>query len=101
MRSEKISVSVPAELALWARREAARRHATLSGLVCQALETLKRETHAKNAEVYARAVLLMLAEGYGQDAEKAAGYVRRYVQKARRMAGVEPGEGEGSGGARP
>lgn len=99
MRSEKISVSVPSELAVWARREAARRHMTLSALVCQALEIFKRETHARNAEVYARAVLLLLAEGYGQEAEKASEYVRRYVQKARRLMGEGNGEGEGAGGA--
>lgn len=95
MRSEKVSVSLPAELAAWARKEAARRHVTLSGLVGQALQLLREETHARAAEMYARAVCLMLAEGYCRgDPEKAMTLVRRYVQKARRMMGEEDGGGE-------
>lgn len=116
-RLEKITFACPPELARWLRREARRRHRTLSGAVAAALEAAKDAASLEQAvkasyaaAVSARAALYALADAYARgDAGKAADYSRKQLARAQaalRRAGLEPlgtedGEeatGDGEGG---
>ncbi|MGB9887624.1 MAG: hypothetical protein ACPLRW_11600 [Moorellales bacterium] len=88
-KREKVTVSLPPDLAKWARVEARREHTTLSGLVLFALKAYRDRKLLEEAAVSARAVLEMTADGWARgDAAKAGEYREKYLARAKKELGL-------------
>lgn len=88
-KSEKVTVSLPADLARWLRHEAKREHTTLGGLVLAAVRAYRDRKVLEEAAASARAALLALADAWARgDPGKARDQVSKYLEQARRELGI-------------
>lgn len=88
-KREKLTISLPPDLARWARVEARREHTTVSGLVLAALRAYRDRKVLEEAAVSARAALEMMADSWARgDAAKAREYRDKYLARARKEMDV-------------
>lgn len=88
-KSEKVTVSLPPDLARWLRIEAKREHTTLGGLVLAAARAYRDRKVLEEAAVSARATLLALADAWSRgDPGKARDQAARYLDQAKRELGL-------------
>lgn len=84
-KREKLTISLPPDLARWARIEARREHTTISGLVLAALRAYRERRAIGEAAVSARAVLEMMSDTWAKgDPGKAGEYREKYLARARK-----------------
>lgn len=89
-RSEKLTVSLPPEDALWLRREAKREHTTLGGLVLAAVKNYRDRKVIEDAAVSARAALLAFTDAWAQgDPVKARSQAAKYLSQAKKELGLK------------
>lgn len=108
MKSEQLTVRLPAELAGWVRRRAREDHTTMTGVLVAAVRFYQQlgdlGGHARDAALFARACLYALADSFAAAGKRdPAWYVRRYAGRAaaalarREAPEAEPGEGGADG----
>lgn len=89
-KSERITITLPPDEALWLRGEAKREHTTLGGLILAAVKAYRDRKVLEDAAISAHATLMVLADAWARgDADKARDQVHKYRWHAKRELNIE------------